>query len=66
MRSLSGNVDHSQIVLNKRSKINPLISFEQFKHGLNMFNSLRKRKPFSKEKKKALIRMKKDYSYFLE
>ena len=42
MRSLSGNVDHSQVVLKKRSKINPFISFEQFKYGLNLFNSLRK------------------------
>ena len=65
MSSLSGNVDHSQVVLNKRSKMNPLISFEQFKYVLNLFNSLGKLH-FKRKKKSPSIRMKKDFSYFLE
>lgn len=51
MKSLSGNVNHSPIVVIKRSKINPSISFEQFKHGVRVAKGTTFQK---KRKKKAL------------
>ena len=63
MKSLPGNVNHSQIVLIKRSKINPSISFEQFKHGFRVAKGT----TFQKKKEKKALQIewkkKKDYSF---
>lgn len=51
MKSLVGTADHSQInVLIKRSKIYPLISFEQFEHGFRIAEGI----TFQKKNKNAL------------